>query len=702
MNKFTFSSLLLVFLFLSFQSKAQWKKMDIDGGLSRRVVKTDSFVYMISQTTLYKSDLNLSKWDKVAVTFPYLSTVYSEDNVLMVIKSGSNSPIKISKNNGVSWNSIPYDTNNFVVNLIKFQGANYLVMQNKNRDTTLLYRLQNDSLKKISTYPINYSIFSSQDTIFYRNYSTNRFYYSTNIDSLTIIPQDLFIDKLNYLVKYQGKFYGVYQGKSIYFSTGDGYWRKINNFPAVNSVNSYNFVDSTLFFNSSEGGKVVLYCRPNPNGIWIKLNPPNINFNNIIRIGNNYIYSTQNGIYLFTLTNSWSFKMNGVQHPSLSGNMYKRGEKVYLNIRDSLFSTSDNGQTVQTTTPTGFNAYSSAYFSFNNINFIISNGILYRADPFMQNFSKCILPDSNFFSSVFAGVDDSSIYFTVKNKSNNGAYVLSSKDGLSFRTLNNFFNGKYFRVKYIYYDKDTLFALDESLKTEYYSITKGNSWEGSKGVLPNYIQYPISGGVLKKFAGNYFLHLVEYGKIDDIDHFFIKQKGKWVYASSNLHYVFSSECFSLDGISFRFESKNKLLYTLDSLKTFKNTNIDFNVAPGQYILGYLFTQNSIYVEMSGGGIYYRSFSMPTSVVASKKKPVVKLYPNPVKEVIHLQLNNPAEEVKSISIYSMQGMLISEYHSENIETIDGVASINIQPLVPGNYIARMITNERVYSSKFMVQ
>lgn len=688
-------------MFFAYQSKAQWKKMDIDGGISKRVVKTDSFAYMMTQIALYKSDLNLSKWNKVDLTFPYGSNVYSDDNLLMVINSGSNSPIKVSKNNGNSWISIPYDTNNFVVNPIKFQGFNYMVMQNKNKDTTLLYRFQNDSISKISTYPINYSIFSSQDTIFYRNNSTNRYYYSTSIDSLTIIPQDLFINKLTSVVKYQGKFYGVYQGKSIYFSAGDGNWKRINNFPIVNYINRYSFVDSTLFFNTIENNKVVLYCLPNPNENWLKLNSPNIIFNNIIRIGNNYIYSSNFGNYQFNLNNGLSFKMNGFQFPSLTSNMYQRGNIMYMNICDSLYSTSDNGQTVQRTSVTPFNTNTSNYYEINNINFIIANGNLYRADRAMQNFSKCILPDTNFYNCVFIGTDDSSFYLNVQNKANTGVNILSSKDGTSFHILSNFFNGKYFRVSHIYLDSDTLYAIDELKKMEYYSTTNGNSWQGTKKTLPVYTQYKISSSNLKKYAGHYFLYLVEYGKFDDINHYLMKLNGKWVYASSDLNYVYFSENFSVDNISFKFENRNSLLYSLYSLKTFINTNINFNVVPGQYINHFFFKQNTIYVEMSGGGIFYRSFSMPTNIFSTKKKPELKLYPNPASDVLYLQLNNPIEEVKTISIYSIQGLLISEYYAKNIENVDGVASIYLQQLVPGNYIVKMLTNENVYSAKFVV-
>lgn len=133
-------------------------------------------------------------------------------------------------------------------------------------------------------------------------------------------------------------------------------------------------------------------------------------------------------------------------------------------------------------------------------------------------------------------------------------------------------------------------------------------------------------------------------------------------------------------------TENKINYYLDnklilSVDNTSKVNID----------GINFLHNNF-----GGNAYYDNIKINDEVMAVNdiKKGNIKLYPNPVKDF--LKINVPENQIiKEINIYNMAG--------QKVKTIPSQKEINVENLPKGNYIIDIKTdkNQR-FSSKFIKQ
>lgn len=98
----------------------------------------------------------------------------------------------------------------------------------------------------------------------------------------------------------------------------------------------------------------------------------------------------------------------------------------------------------------------------------------------------------------------------------------------------------------------------------------------------------------------------------------------------------------------------------------------------------------------GGDAYYDNIKVNEGVLAvnSVKKGKMSVYPNPVKDVLKVQL--PAtEKVATIAVHNLVGQKIS--------TVDSAGEINVQNLKAGTYVITVTDTKGVsYSSKFVKQ
>ena len=98
----------------------------------------------------------------------------------------------------------------------------------------------------------------------------------------------------------------------------------------------------------------------------------------------------------------------------------------------------------------------------------------------------------------------------------------------------------------------------------------------------------------------------------------------------------------------------------------------------------------------GGDAYYDNIKVNEGVLAvnAVKKGKMSVYPNPVKDMLHVQL--PAtEKVAGIAVHNLVGQKIS--------AVDSAGEINVQNLKAGTYVITVTDTKGVsYSSKFVKQ
>lgn len=98
----------------------------------------------------------------------------------------------------------------------------------------------------------------------------------------------------------------------------------------------------------------------------------------------------------------------------------------------------------------------------------------------------------------------------------------------------------------------------------------------------------------------------------------------------------------------------------------------------------------------GGNAYYDNIKINDELmsVSDVKKGNIKLYPNPVKDILKINLSSK-ENISEINIYNIAG--------QQLKTVSKQAEINVESLLKGVYIIDIKTDKnKTYSSKFIKQ
>lgn len=133
-------------------------------------------------------------------------------------------------------------------------------------------------------------------------------------------------------------------------------------------------------------------------------------------------------------------------------------------------------------------------------------------------------------------------------------------------------------------------------------------------------------------------------------------------------------------------SENKIDFYIDgvlvhSMENFAKTNIT----------GFNFVHDNF-----AGFAYVDNLKINDEVLAvdNTSKGNIKLYPNPVRDILKLDLPN-GEKVSNVEVYNTIGQKVSEFHN--------VEEINLSKLKSGNYIINLKNNQgKTYSSKIIKQ
>ena len=152
----------------------------------------------------------------------------------------------------------------------------------------------------------------------------------------------------------------------------------------------------------------------------------------------------------------------------------------------------------------------------------------------------------------------------------------------------------------------------------------------------------------------------------------------WKIIDSNTSNSLISIDFANDHIGYIVGNNGEVLKTQDQGLTW-DSEVFINTSNLIYVRA--FNNGNVYINDINGNLYGSNI---------KTKPSIKIYPNPAKDVINLQLPSTAKNY-NISIYNIQGKKI-------ITTNKNI--INIEDLKSGVYLIKTVTDTYTYENKII--
>lgn len=115
----------------------------------------------------------------------------------------------------------------------------------------------------------------------------------------------------------------------------------------------------------------------------------------------------------------------------------------------------------------------------------------------------------------------------------------------------------------------------------------------------------------------------------------------------------------------------------------------FNFAYEQIFSG----KNLVVTNKFGDKIYYSNLILGSNETALNKE--ISIYPNPAKNEFFLKSNKNISEKDTVEIFDTTGKLISK------QNISPTNSVNIETLINGNYMIKLIISGVQYYTKLMI-
>jgi len=81
---------------------------------------------------------------------------------------------------------------------------------------------------------------------------------------------------------------------------------------------------------------------------------------------------------------------------------------------------------------------------------------------------------------------------------------------------------------------------------------------------------------------------------------------------------------------------------------------------------------------------------------------VKIYPNPVQDIMHLKISLNATQKINIQMFDMKGRVLKSVYSGNMPAGQNILDINVSDFSSGNYIVQIIRNDEVISQTISIQ
>jgi hypothetical protein len=682
-SKVALSSILL--LLISVSSVAQWMEITLDGGETNTIVKTNNFLFSTNNKGLYFSSFDPINWNKISNNlfdemefYDAAISLNNFNNLIFLYKKNSSNEVLYSTDIGITWKKQVLATNYFIHSSFIFKDTLYLnthLLGSTDINSTVIYKYVSDKWIEQVRFNLRFAIEATKDTLYFINTNdTKQWFISTNLINTSVYGPDLFRNNLTNITQHKNRFYGILNKKFLYYSAFLGSWKNIVEIPTGQTISNISFVDSILFISSYAQNKFYLYYYDFVGEKLIPLNNPNCDYKSIIHHHGKYYFNSRFGLYEFNLNGSWTYKMDGYKS-SVKSSVLEFDKRLYISHQNLLYYSDNNGKDWEVfNTDLGPETILSSIKFKNNI-FIIKNKQLYAITNKNLTIEELLGIDSNLINPSYLGEDDTYVYIEFTNKATYKSYYYRIDGALSTSALTAL-NPPYNQpMSCIYAEKDTLFGFSYNPSIQYYSLNHGNTWNNYK--LNTLVNKDHFVNRVYKLGDVLLAFFSDESRLGNNSITAYRKNSNWSPVTGYLYKFQLRFMFEKQNRIYLFNARDTLYFSNDSIKTIKNTGINFDVFSNRSISSINVVDNKIFVSLNSSGVWTNTINVNTGIEKANTDNFI-IYPNPAHTTITIQSSNT---ISALSIYNMQGVLVFEI--ENLET----NTFSVEQLPKGMYVVK---------------
>lgn len=652
--------LFLLFVFvISTGTNAQWQpSLGLEGGRNGQIIQSDSFLITTCENTIYRTSNDFtSPWDTCPDNTGGGGGFLQVDSC--IISYGIMHGMGRSFDNGLTWQWIPgYGSTASMCSVgstIFFDYGNFLFKSDDYMDSAEM-----DTLFPDISFMI---LFSNDSLLIAMDYNLDAIYHSTDTanswDTITLngLPTE---QTSTFCITYYDNtiwlagIYGVY-----YLNPEKTTWIEVNS-----GIPTGKWVWGVIGYNSE------LYCTVGNSGLFIFIpadslwtyieNSPK-NIRSISDINGELYCGSSNGPVKMDSLGIWHTNFEGLYHRNISS-LSELNDTIYVYANDELFKSYDEG------------------YSFEKIENVNGKQIITTDSIFYSLSYTDIIISRDYgvsWDTITKGLHSSLHHFSLTDS----YYYVSSSHGL-FRS----------RV-----DTINWIVLDEGLNT--WTISHFEAIDSVVIVNDYYYSHLVC--ISKDYGDTFDTLFITDGAFFPItkigNRFYILNMSSILYSDDlgeTWNEIFKERSFSLDQnedyLVVGSDGPGPIEYlTISYDNGLTWTDIEGNLPSEDYGLydNITFHNQRLFTSSSDNSLWYRDdilTKIPENDITDDKHEKVNLYPNPVKDVITLELETTPDDCR-FRVFDIQGR----------EQINGTLNtkktdIDLGKLKPGIYIIEVLT------------
>jgi Secretion system C-terminal sorting domain len=678
---FLLCSLLLIG---ALDTQGQWNRVKVEGGSTKALAQTNNYLFTYNSTNLYRSPINSISWEllksnELTDNLDFLRNelqLVNYHNELFLFNLNTAPTIVKTHDDGNTWNKIQLNPNHKIKSSFIYKDSLYITansIYSNGKDSTIIYKYQTNTFLLKNKYNINYTVKSYNDTLVFINNHSNQWLISENFTSFRLYGVDLFRDKLSSIKKSGTRLYGVLNQnpRFLYYSDALGLWKNLLEISTGTAIRNYVIIDSILFIESSFQDITYLFKYDLTTKQLVQLSNSIGSFTNIIKLKNQFLISTDMGLFEFDLAGNFTTRLTGLV--SNYSDVYEYKNRFYRYDYGSVKYSDDLGQNWQNLSPTFDLKILNYRMELENRTFIIQNLKLYLIKNKDLELEEVVLPDSNLRYVSFLGKDDQYLYVRFNNSNLNGLAYFKIDKNLVISPVKGLNPPLYLPMTCLFSENDTLFGFGLNPEFQYYSINSGDYWNPypkNSLVDKNYYVNKVN-----KIAGVLFTEFEDLSKIGRPNIAAYRLKSKWTETSGYYDAYDFNDLYSEGNCAFIFDGLGNLVYSCDSFNTFTNTGIDFSSFANKSIHKLSIVNNTLVVSFHNYGIWTHPLNINTGI-PNKVVESLSIYPNPSQSSITIRSN---EIIKELRVFNLDGQLMMQLDNVKENTI------NIESLPQGLYV-----------------
>ena len=627
-NILVFLFFLNLVFFIPISAQAQWQPCQgLEGGSVGNIIQSDSFLFVSSSNNIYRTDTNfLSPWEKCydsagGTLLKVDSCIFSYKMMMCFIRSFDN---------GITWNpvesiGVPSTMCSIENNIFLDYYHNFIIRSDDYLDTfEIITSLP--ALESPKIWSHDSLLFVSDDilNVIYQSVDTGSSWDTITTNGLPNEPLWVYDMICFNNTIWFGGYFGVY-----FLNQDRTTWIE------VNSALHDGILILDLYYWYDE-----LYCCTWKNGLyklnftdttWIQVENSPVNINSITDINNELYCSTSKGPYTMDTIGNWHTHFEGLYHRNILS-LSELNDTIYVFANGELFISVDDGNNFEIIS----DVYGKQIISTDSVFYIISGAdILISRDNALT------------WDTITVGLDISLNHLTITNdyyfvSSNNGLFR-SRIDSIEWIELENGFSGGWvFQLEAI----DSVVIVKD---IDCISISKdcGNTFD----TLFSIGNYSI---VIKKINNRFYIlkhNLILFS--DDLGETWEEIQIDNPYC--DLLCIDQNEDYFVVGGA-GLESSPYLSISYDNGQTW--TDIVDNLPSSDYTLidNVKIHNERLFVSLGQNSLWYRDdilTNISENNYNKEKFDKIYLYPNPVKDVITLELSSTQENCQ-FRIFDIRG------------------------------------------------